>query len=136
MAADPTDIALYTTDGVLLYSPSNPATAAAIKAVHIDARDFSGSEVEMFTSAADAQILLDEAWAILSTVNPPLYGVEVDDTLGLGSSITLSPTVPCMNVLDDARGIAVTTRVRAYSAEYGTDRYAVELLGGNVFTAV
>lgn len=134
MAADPTDIALYTTDGVLQYSPANPVTAAAIKAAHIDARDLSSSEIEQFCSAADGQALLDEAFAIVGLVNPQLFGVEVADTLGLGAALPIVPHVPCFNIVDDPRGVHVTCRVRAYAAEYGSDRYAVELLGSNTFT--
>lgn len=131
MAADPADIALYTTEGVIVYSPSNPAVGAAILAVHIDAQNLVDTQIEtFFDSATDAQVLLDEAWAILSTVNPASYGIEIDDTLGLGSSLAVTPTVPCFTIVDDVRGTTQVARVRAYTAEYGSDRFAVEMLGG------
>lgn len=130
MPADPADIALYTTDGILLVSPTVDAVADAIKAAHINARSFADQEREMFfDDPADAQVLLDEAFDILSVVNPGSWGVELADSIGLGSTIPLTPTVPCLTVVDDPRAISTVVRVRAYATEMGTDRYAIELLG-------
>ncbi len=137
MPATPSDIALYTSDGVQIFSPSNPATAAALKATHVNARRLDESEREMFyDSGDDAQVVLDEAFAITSLVNPPAFGIEVEESLGLGTRVPITPKVPCYNVVDDRKNLRLTGRVRGYSALYGRDRYAVEILCGYTYTAV
>lgn len=130
MPAAPADIALYTTDGVVVYSPIDTAISAGIKGDHIDARSLVEREVESFCdTAADAQALLDEAFAILSTVAPANFGIEIEDSLGLGSAVAVTPTVPCYQVQNDQTGLSVLCRVRAFAAEYGSDRFSVELRG-------
>ena len=129
MAATPADIARYTTDGVLVTSPLDPATSQAIAAAHIDARNGINNEIEMFyDTAADTQAALDEIFALLSQVNPAYLAVELDETIGLGSSIALAPRVPTIGVVDLAAGVMLGLRVRAFASEMGTDRFAVELL--------
>lgn len=129
MAADPDDIARYTTDGVLVVAPTDPAVSTAIQAAHIDARDGSGSEIEHFFDAeADSQAMLDELFALRSRVQPVYLAVEIDDSLGLGSSIPVAAQVPCFRIVDDATGLSEIVRVRGYAANLGTDRYSVELI--------
>ena len=97
MPATPSDIARFTTDGVLL-----TAEDPAIKANHLDAEDgaASGRELEMFyDDPADAQDMLDERFAILSQISAVHEGIEVEETLGIGTVIPLTPTVPCSRSL-------------------------------------
>lgn len=129
MAADPEDIARYTTDGVLVVAPADPAISAAIQAVHIDARDGSGTEIEhFFDTEADSQALLDELFALRSQVQPLYLAIEIDETLGLGTAIPVAASVPCFRVFDDAIGLSQVVRVRAYAANFATDRFSVELI--------
>jgi len=129
MAATPSDIARYTTDGVLVIAPVDPAVSAAIAAAHIDARNGIDDEIEMFYDvAADAQTALNEIFGYLSQVNPAYLAVELEDTLSLGTDIPLAPRIPTITVADVDAGVSLPLRVRAFSAEMGTDRYAVELM--------
>lgn len=127
MTALPADIAKYTNDGIVV--TTNAAAGAAIKAAHPDARDFGDSEIEMFfVSDVHAQAMLDERFAILSTIDPLHEGIEVEEALGLGVTIPLAPTVPSFRVVDDSRGIDKTVRTRAYVHDLGTDRFSLEVL--------
>lgn len=129
MAADPEDIARYTTDGVLVVAPSDPAVSAAIQAAHIDARDGSGTEIEhFFDDPADSQAMLDELFALRSRVDPVYLAVEIDDSIGIGSAIPVAPAVPCFRIIDAGRGLDQVVRVRGYAANFATDRFSVELI--------
>ena len=129
MPADPDDIALYTTDGVLVVAPTDPAISAAIQATHIDARDGSANEIEhFFDTEAASQLLLNELFALRSQVQPLYLAVEIDESLGLGSTIPVQASVPCLRVVDDATGLSQVVRVRAYAANFATDRFSVELI--------
>lgn len=126
MPATPSDIARFTTDGVLL-----TAEDPAIKANHLDAEDgaASGRELEMFyDDPADAQDMLDERFAILSQISAVHEGIEVEETLGIGTVIPLTPTVPCFQIVDEERGINTLARTRAFAYDLDTDRYSVEVL--------
>lgn len=129
MSADPADIARYTTDGVLIVAPQNPAVSAAIAAGFIDAKDGSAGEIEyFFDDPADAQAMLDELFGYLSQVQPPYVAVEIDDSLGLGSTVPIAPRVPCFMITDDVAGFSAVARVRGYAVDLGSDRYSVELI--------
>lgn len=129
MAADPADIARFITDGILIVSPVDPAVSAAIAAAHIDALDSGTGEIEQFfDEEADGQAMLDELFAIQSAVNPPYFAVEIEDSLGLGSAIPISPKVPCFRLTDEAQGLSVLLRTRGYAIDLGADRYSVELI--------
>lgn len=129
MSADPADIARYTTDGVLIVAPQNPAVSAAIAAGFIDAKDGSAAEIEsFFDDPADAQAMLDELFGYLSQVQPPYVAVEIDDSLGLGFTVPIAPRVPCFTITDDVAGFATVARVRGYAVDLNTDRYSVELI--------
>ena len=129
MPANAEDIARYTTDGVLVVAPVDPAVSAAIQTTHIDARDGSGSEIEhFFDNEADSQAILDELFALRSQVAPLSLAVEIDDALGLGTAIPIAATVPCLRIVDHAVGLSQVVRVRAYAANFATDRFSVELI--------
>lgn len=110
-------------DGVVLSKVD-----ATIKTNHPNAVEDS-QELEMFfDAAADAQVLLDERWNWKSSVGRAREQIEFDSGFGLGTLIAVTPAVPTITISDAARGIAaVPAMVRAYSVDYGTERYAVEL---------
>lgn len=123
MPALPADIAKYTTDGVVLTS-SNPSIATNFP----DAIDGAGDEIEMFyDEPADAQVMLDELFVIRSTLAPTHIAVEVEEGLGLGTSIPDAPQLPCFQVVDEPYGIDETLRVISYAYAMGSDRRTVEL---------
>lgn len=126
MPASPSDIAKFATDGVVVVSPSDPAVAAAIRAAHIDARDLGTQEIEhFFDSPVDSQAMLDELFGILSRVDPFDLAVEVDQSIGLGHSLPITPNVPCARIVDSESGVDKAVRVRSYAADSGADRYSV-----------
>jgi hypothetical protein len=129
VSALPGDIALYTTDGVLLTSPVDPAVSAAIAADNIDAKSSGTSEVIMFfDNASDGQIYLDERFSYQSKVNPAHLGIEIEDILPLGDTIALTPNVPTFTVIDRDINFISTVRTRAYAHDMGTDRFSIEVL--------
>src|SRR6478752_9976829 len=118
MTATPADVAKYTSDGILLTKE-----LASIKTNHLDAQESGDTEIEMFfENSAHGQVLLDERFAILSQASALHEGIEVDDTLGLGNTIPIAPTVPCLRVVDGERGIDEVARVRAFAYDGETDR--------------
>lgn len=126
MAAIPSDIAKYTTDGVRLVAPTNSAIGDAIKAAHIDARDGDSDEIEMFyDDPADGQVMLNERFDIERIPNPVCLGLEVEESLGLGSSIPLSPAVPVFAAVDQTIGLSIALRVSGFASDMGSDRYSV-----------
>jgi hypothetical protein len=128
VTATPADVAFLTNPGVRLVSPDQEA-ADAIKAVHIDAKDMSGSEIEMFCVDPDhAQALLDEKAAVLTLLDPVHEGIEVEESLGVGNAIPISPKVPSFLVIDESRGIDQVCRLRAFASDMHRDRYSVEVL--------
>lgn len=128
MAATPSDIAKFTTDGVRLVAPTNSAIGDAIKAKHIDARDGDSDEIEMFyDDPADAQAMLNERFAIESIANPVSLGVEVEESLGLGAGIPITPAVPVFTAIDRDIGFNAPLRVSGFASDMGTDRYSVAI---------
>jgi hypothetical protein len=103
----------------------------AIKTAHPNAQDLGTSEIEMFyVSATDAQAMLDEMFGILSRVAPPYLALEIDDTIGFGSTVPIAPTVPSGRVFDTVAAFDETLLVRSYAQQMGTDRYAIEMIRG------
>jgi hypothetical protein len=81
-----------------------------------------------FDLAADAQALLDERWAWKSAAGRPREQIEMDSSLGLGTVLPVTPAVPGFTITDDTRGIVgLHCYTRAYSIDYTTERYAIEL---------
>jgi hypothetical protein len=128
MTATPADVALYMNDGRLFASPDK-ATSDALKAAHIDAQNGGDTEIEMFWDSADhGQILLDERFDYLGQIDPAHEGIEVEESLLLGTDVPIAPTVPCFTIVDDSRGLNVLCRTRAYAADLTSDRCSVEVL--------
>ena len=124
MSADPADIAKYTNDGVVV-TRSNQS----IVDLYPDALDGRQDEIEMFfASAAHSDILLSERFALLSQTEPVHELVEIDDRLGLGVDIPISPAVPTFLVVDQQRDISTICRLRGFSVELESDREAVEVI--------
>lgn len=125
MTATPADIARFTNDGQLI-TVNDPA----IKAVHLNAQDVGTTELPMyFDNVADGLTMLNERFALLSMVGRTHDGVEINDSLGLGTSIPLAPSVPIFHIVDEQRGIDGYAAVKGYSFDMGSDKYAVELTG-------
>lgn len=123
MTALPDDIAKYTTDGVVI-----TAEDAALKALHPDAINRGTEEIEFFFRVqAHAQVMLDEKLDMLSRPAPLSEGVEVEESLNIGTVIPIAPTVPNFRFIDEDRLIDVVARTRAFAYETGSDRYSVEL---------
>jgi len=128
MSALPADVARYTSDGVVV--STDKAIGDAIKAAHSDAQDLGTGEIEMFfDDPADAAVLLNERFAYLSQIGPIHEGIEVEENLGLGSAISITPSVPKFRIVDESRLIDTEARVRAFARDMTTDRYSVEVLG-------
>lgn len=128
MTATPADVALYSNDGVVVASPDK-ATSDALKAAHIDAQDGGSNEIEMFwNDPAHAQIMLDERFSYVGQLDPLHEGIEVEESLLLGTDVPIAPTVPCFTIVDDTRGIDALVRTRAYASDLATDRCSVEIL--------
>lgn len=124
MAASPADIAKYTVDGVVITSEN-----AGLKAAHPDAADLGGEEIEMFfVLSSNAQTMLDEKLSLRSKVDPIHVGVEVEESLAIGTSVAIAPTVPCFRYIDEDWEQDVVARTRAFAYESGSDKYSVELL--------
>ena len=124
MPATPADIAKYTTDGIVL-TASNPA----IQTAHPEAEDLGDDIIEtFFQNSADALVVLNERFGILSAINGLHEAVVVEESLGLGSTIAITPTTPCFRVVDEERQIDTTLRTRAYAYAAGSDNYSVELI--------
>ena len=123
MVATAARIALSLNDGVLLSKVD-----ANIKASHPNATGDDNEVETFFDLAADAQVLLDERWNWKSAAGRPREQIEVDSDFGLGTTVAVTPALPKMKISDDTRTIPPTdAMVRAYSVDYNTDRYAVEL---------
>lgn len=124
MAASPADIAKYTVDGVVITSENT-----GLKAAHPDALDLGGEEIEMFfVSSSNAQTMLNEKLTLRSKVDPIHVGVEVEESLAIGTTTAISPSVPCFRYIDEASEQDAVARTRAFAYETGSDRYSVELL--------
>lgn len=129
MPATPADIATFTTDGVVITSPVDPAVSAAIAADNIDARNGTDQEREMFYDhAADAQWALDETFVYLRKINPIHLGIEVEEAIDIGGGIPIAPQVPTFRCVDETTGMDENARCRAFSHDMGTDRFSVEVL--------
>lgn len=124
MAALPADIAKYTSDGVVITS-STPS----ILTNHPEAEDLGDSVIDMFfDSSSDAAAVLAERFGILSQISALHEAVVVEESLGLGSTIGITPTTPCFRIIDQDRGIDTVLRTRAYAYEAGSDQFSIELL--------
>lgn len=125
MPATPARIAKSTVDGVAL-SRVDPA----LRAANPDAVDEGSSEIEMFfDDPADADVLLDERWNWRKQIARPHEAVEVEETLGLGTTQAIVPTIPQFTIRDASRGIDAQVKARAFVADHRVDRYSVELVG-------
>jgi hypothetical protein len=124
MPATPSDIAKFTSDGVIVTSLD-----AALKTAHPEAEDDGNEVIDMFfDSTTHAQVVLTERFALLSQINAPHEAVVVEESLGLGSTVPLTPSTPCFRVVDDERGIDAVLRTRAYAYEAGSDQFSIELM--------
>ena len=124
MPATPADIAKFTRDGVVLTREDT-----ALRDSQRDAQTTGETEMESFyNNSADAQVMLDEIYATYSKVSPVHEGIEVTESLGLGTAIPLTPSVPAFQVVDEERGINVLARTRAFSYDTESESFAVEVL--------
>lgn len=116
---------MMTTDGIVL-----SRVDTALRAAQPNATDEGDQEIEMFfDSEADAGVLLDERWNWKKTVGRIHEAVEVDTGFGFGTLIAVAPAIPVLTVQDPSRNLNVVAKVRAFAADYTTERYSIEVLG-------
>lgn len=124
MPASASDIAKFTTDGIVVTSSNS-----AILTAHPEAVDQGDDVIEMFfDNAADALVVLNERFGLLSQINGAHEAVVVEESLGLGSTISVTSITPSFRVIDEERMLDTTLRTRAYAYEAGSDQYSVELM--------
>lgn len=124
MSALPADIAKYTVDGVVISAINTP-----LRDAHAEAEDRIDNPIEMFyDTVADGQAMLNEKFALLSQVNPAHEGIEIEQSLGLGQTIPIAPSVPCFRLVDEERNLDVVGRLRAYAFETEQDRFSLEVM--------
>lgn len=125
MPANPTDIARYTSDGALITLKNE-----ALKDTDPNAQDAGDRELAMFfDSSTHGQIIANELFAFVSAVSRPHEGVEIEDGLGLGSTVPVFPKAPRVHITDPSRLIDTSAVIRAYAFDMSSDRYALELVG-------
>jgi hypothetical protein len=125
MTALPADISRYTSDGVLL-----TRTRLATKTNDPNAQDTGERELEMFfDSAAHAGIVLDELFNFVGTIGRVHEGIELEDSVGLGTTIPIVPNAPQATLVDESRRMFAGAIVRAYGFDGAVDRYAIEFVG-------
>lgn len=123
MPATLANIARYTQDGVALTYRDD-----ALKAAQPGALD--AGEIPTFCRyRADALALLNERATLQATVGGFHEAIEVDETLGIGTTVPVAPSVPSFRAVDDRRGVNTIGRTRSASFDMGVDRYSVELVG-------
>lgn len=127
MTASPADVAKYTQDGVVVRS--DPATGAAVKNLFDGARDESEPPREtFFRYAAQAQVVENIRFTFLSRLSPKQDDMDVEQALGLGSTIPLSPFVPRFTVVENPDDPGYEGLVRAYIHRAADDRMAVQMI--------
>jgi hypothetical protein len=127
MTANPTDVAKYTQDGVIVRS--DPAQGEAVKTLFDAARDESEPPREtFFRYAAQAQVIENIRFDFLSRLAPKQDDIDVDQALGLGSSITVAPYVPRFTVVENPDDPGYVGLVRAYIHRAADDRMAVQII--------
>lgn len=125
MSAVPSDIARFTSDGFLITKKDE-----AIKDRDPNALDTGDREIAMFFDDPNhGEILADELFAYVSTEARPHEGIEVGESLGLGSTFPVFPRAPIAHVVDDERGIDAICAVRQFAFDMSSDTYAIELVG-------
>jgi hypothetical protein len=128
MTATGADVALYTNDGVVVQSPPK-AASDALKAAHIDAQGDAADAQEMcWVNPNHAQIILDERFTYVGRIDPIHEGIEVEESLKLGTDVPIAPVIPSFQVVDASRKINAPCRTRAYASDLSSDRCSVEVL--------
>lgn len=122
MAATPSDIAKYTQNGV-----TDTALDTTIRDRYPNAVD-QGETDTFFRLRTDAAVLLAERDGLIMNDPGPHEALELEDTLGLGSTVPVTPNVPTYTIVDDDRGISALLRVRGYALDMNVDRYSVEFV--------
>lgn len=122
MPATPDAIARYTQDGITLTYKD-----AVLKAAEPTATD--GGEIPtFFRYRADAQVCLDQRAALLGGDGKAHEAVEVEETLGIGTAIPVTPVVPSFRLVDESRGLDFNGRTRSVSFDMTIDRYSIEVV--------
>jgi len=125
VAATPADIARFTSDGFLITKKDE-----AIKDRDPNALDTGEREIAMFFDDPNhGDILATELFAYVSTEARPHEGIEVGESLGLGSTYPIFPRAPLAHVIDAERGIDAICAVRQFAFDMSSDSYAVEVVG-------
>lgn len=123
MAATPADIGKYTNDGETVTYQD-----LALKAANPNARDL-GEIVTFFRFTADTQAMLTEKQNILARVGVLHETIEVDEALGVGSAVAVTPQVPTFRLVDETRDLDSLAVCGAVALDMTTDRYSLEMTG-------
>jgi hypothetical protein len=123
MPATPADIARYTQDGVAITYKDTVLKAAQPNAID------AGEIPTLFRYEADGLAMLNERASLQSGVGKFHEAVEVDEVLGIGSIVSVTPITPSFRAIDETRDIDVIARTRSTSFDGTIDRYSVELVG-------
>lgn len=132
MPALPSDIARYTSDGVLITLQDE-----AIKTADPNASNTGDNAIDMFfDDPDDARVVAEELFSFLSFAGRPHEAIEIEDGLGLGSTTAIFPLAPRASIRDDTRRIDTVAIIRAYSFDMDSDAYALELIGAQQVSVV
>lgn len=123
MPATVEDIARYTNDGVALTFRND-----VLKAAQPNATD-AGEIPTFFRYEADALFCLNERAALQSEIGAFHEAVEVDEVLGIGTTLGVVPVVPSFRAIDPPRDLDGVGRTASISFDMTVDRYSVELMG-------
>lgn len=124
MGATTADISKFTRDGIDIEEKST-----TIRDNYPDAADASDTAQETFVNTvADAETLLAERWAILSTIDALHMSLEVNEQLDIGGAITIAPQVPSFLIVDEKTGLSKVARMRAFAYDTESESFAVEVV--------
>jgi hypothetical protein len=81
-----------------------------------------------FDDVGDAQAMLNEKFAILSTLRNP-EAAETDTPLGIGTSIPIAPLLPKALMIDIPRGVNSLKTIKGMAVDTHSERNSIEALG-------
>lgn len=125
MSALPSDIGLYTHDGVVV-----TARDTTIQATFAGAQTDGDNPRELFfDTVVDGQEAINQMFVLLSVFSSFHAGLDIEDNLGLGTTVPLTGIVPTFLVTNASSNLSVQARCRAIVFDYETDRTQIEVIG-------
>lgn len=107
------------------------AQSTAVQTSRPDAKpigDDTFTRESFFDSAADAQKLEDEAFAIRSA-NRISQAVETAAVMDIGGSIPIAPRLPRVRLIDKASGLDRTLIISGLADDRNAERNSIEAIG-------